>query len=57
MVMGNLEPVVADASVVFHATEFGRELELHNIITESNAFQVMNVVKSTWRNWNKYRQY
>lgn len=42
----NLEPITAEVLASLHASEFSRDMGLHKILLEGDAFKVMNDVTS-----------
>jgi hypothetical protein len=54
--MGHFEPVVAEALTIFQATVFYKELGLHHILLEGNAFQVVKAVTFKYLNLSRFGQ-
>jgi ribonuclease HI len=55
-IMGNLEPIAAEALAAFQATNFSKDLGLQHIILEGDALQVVKAVNCPSRNWSRFGQ-
>jgi ribonuclease HI len=55
-ILGHLELVAVEVLAAFYASLFFKELDLHNIILEGDALQVVKVVSFNVRNWRRIEQ-